>query len=99
MKISFMGCDVLEGYGLTEACAFGTRAWSYDDATATGTIGGAAAFEELKLVAVPELRYTAQCPRRGVTTSSVGITKTRKQLPRRFDKDRWFHAGAVAELD
>ncbi|KAG8977555.1 hypothetical protein FRC05_001413 [Tulasnella sp. 425] len=48
-KISFMGCDVLEGYGLIEARAFGTRAGSYDDATPTGTIGGAAAFEEFSL--------------------------------------------------
>ncbi|KIO29700.1 hypothetical protein M407DRAFT_49678, partial [Tulasnella calospora MUT 4182] len=52
LKISFVGCEVLEGYGLTETCAFGTRTWSDDDATATGTIGGAAVFEEFKLVDV-----------------------------------------------
>ncbi|KIO20763.1 hypothetical protein M407DRAFT_29608 [Tulasnella calospora MUT 4182] len=60
LKISFVGCEVVEGYGLTETCAFGTRTWSDDDATATGTVGGAAVFEEFKLVDVSELGYTSE---------------------------------------
>ncbi|KAG9026677.1 hypothetical protein FS837_004535, partial [Tulasnella sp. UAMH 9824] len=60
LKISFVGCEVLEGYALTKTCAFGTRTWSDDGAGATGTIGGAAVFEEIKLVDVPELGYTSE---------------------------------------
>lgn len=75
LKISFVGCEVLEGYALTETCAFGTRTWSDDDAGATGTIGGAAVFEELKLVDVPELGYASEDkpnPRGEVSLSAEG---------------------------
>jgi long-chain acyl-CoA synthetase len=58
LKIAFFDSEVIEGFGLTETCAFGTRTW-YDDPTATGTIGGVAMANELKLVDVAELGYTA----------------------------------------
>ncbi|KAG9025975.1 hypothetical protein FS837_004766, partial [Tulasnella sp. UAMH 9824] len=104
--ISFVGCEVLEGYALTEACAFGTRTWSDDDAGATGTIGGAAVFEEIKLVDVPELGYTSDDkpnPRgelcfKGDNVFS-GYYKDEKQTAEAIDKDGWFHTGDVAELD
>ncbi|KAG9034957.1 hypothetical protein FS837_002076 [Tulasnella sp. UAMH 9824] len=106
LKISFVGTEVLEGYGLTETCAFGTRTWSDDDATATGTIGGAAVFEEFKLVDVPELGYTSEDKpnARGELCFKGDNVFSRyykddKQTAEAIDKDGWFHTGDVAELD
>ncbi|KAG8918228.1 hypothetical protein FRC00_012718, partial [Tulasnella sp. 408] len=106
LKISFVGCEVLEGYALTETCAFGTRTWSDDDAGATGTIGGAAVFEELKLVDVPELGYTSEekpNPRGELCFKGDNVFsryyKDEKQTAEAIDKDGWFHTGDVAEID
>ncbi|KAG8948983.1 hypothetical protein FRC04_009184 [Tulasnella sp. 424] len=103
LKISFVGCEVLEGYGLTETCAFGTRTWSDDDATATGTIGGAAVSEEFKLVDVPELGYTSEDKPNPRGEESFGrldrYYKDDKQTAEAIDTDGWFHTGDVAELD
>ena len=54
-KISF-GCEVVEGYGLTESCAVGMKTRG-DDMGASGMIGGAVFINEVKLVDVEALSY------------------------------------------
>lgn len=54
-KIAF-GCEVVEGYGLTESCAMGMKSRA-DDMGASGTIGGPVMTNEAKLVDVEALSY------------------------------------------
>ena len=57
LKIAFC-CEVIEGYGMTEMCATGTRTWP-DDPSSSGTVGPPQPINEIKLLDVPAMGYTA----------------------------------------
>ncbi|KAG8905292.1 hypothetical protein FRB99_000265 [Tulasnella sp. 403] len=104
LKISF-ACQVVEGYGLTESCAVCAKTL-VDDPSATGTIGGLAMVNEVKLVDVPELDYKADDkpnPRGELCIRGANVFsryyKDDKTTREAIDADGWFHTGDVAEID
>ncbi|KAG8873474.1 hypothetical protein FRB97_006723 [Tulasnella sp. 331] len=104
LKIAF-ACEVMEGYGLTETCASGSRTLA-DDPLAASTIGGATPGNELKLVDVPELEYRSSDtpnPRGELCVRGANVFtryyKDEKKTREAIDEEGWFHTGDVAELD
>ena len=57
LRASF-GCEVLEGWGLTETCGAGARSLPQDP-TSAGTVGIVSNNAEVKLIDVPSLGYSA----------------------------------------
>ncbi|KAG6379112.1 long-chain-fatty-acid-CoA ligase [Boletus reticuloceps] len=98
-------CEVIEGtYGMTENC--GTCAHTFkDDPTCGGTIGPPQPVNELKLVDVPEMKYTSEDkpnPRGEICVRGmncfVGYYKDERNTQDTL-KDGWLHTGDVAEVD
>lgn len=52
-------CEVTEGYGMTENCATSCRCWP-DDPSSAGTVGAPQPINEVKLLDVPALGYSAE---------------------------------------
>jgi len=104
MKIAF-ACDVVEGFGLTETCAVGTRTWPDDPSALSGTIGGPAHVNEIKLIDVPDLNYmsTDIFPRGEICIRGDNVFqryyKDESKTAEVLDSEGWLHSGDVAELD
>ncbi|KAF8654112.1 hypothetical protein AX16_003645 [Volvariella volvacea WC 439] len=104
LKIAF-GCDVAEGYGMTENCAACSKTWPFDP-TSSGTVGPPQPVNEIKLVDVPAMGYTSEDkpnPRgeicvRGVNCFS-GYYKDEKNTKEALDEEGWIHTGDVGEFD
>ncbi|PVF98187.1 acetyl-CoA synthetase-like protein [Serendipita vermifera] len=98
-------CDMIEGWGMTENCGAGTRIIKADP-TAGGTIGFPHICNEIKLIDVPSMNYTAEDkpnPRgelcaRGPAVFQ-GYYKDPKNTAEALDAEGWLHTGDVAELD
>jgi len=58
LKISLC-CEVTEGYGMTENCATCCRCWP-DDPSSSGTVGPPQPINEIKLLDVPTMGYSAE---------------------------------------
>lgn len=103
LKIAF-GCDVIEGYGMTENC--GVCAHTIDgDATSGGTIGPPNPVIEIKLVDIPAMNYLSTDkpnPRGELCVRGPncfqGYYKDEKTTQETI-KDGWTHTGDVAEVD
>ncbi|EIW85421.1 long-chain-fatty-acid-CoA ligase [Coniophora puteana RWD-64-598 SS2] len=103
LKIA-LGCEVVEGYGMTENCGTCTHTVK-DDRSASGSIGPPQPVNELKLVDVPSMNYTSKdkpnargelCVR-GANCFSV-YYKDEKNTSETVH-DGWIHTGDVAEVD
>jgi len=100
-----LAADVTEGYGLTESSAIGSRTLK-DDPTGAGTVGPPAVTNEVKLIDVAEMGYTAEdqpFPRgelclRGATVFSH-YHKNPAATADALDADGWFRTGDVAAID
>ncbi|EAU93249.2 long-chain acyl-CoA synthetase [Coprinopsis cinerea okayama7 len=104
LRVSF-ACDVVEGYGLTETAACCSRTWQ-GDPNGTGTVGPPSPVNEVKLVDVPSMGYTAEdkpyprgelCVRGAIVFSHY--YKDEKNTKEALDADGWFHTGDVASID
>ncbi|KIM32176.1 hypothetical protein M408DRAFT_326826 [Serendipita vermifera MAFF 305830] len=100
-----LSCDLIEGWGMTENVAAGTRLFP-GDATGGGTVGFAHACNELKLVDVPSMNYLSTDkpnPRGELCARGPGVFKGYYKDPKNtaeaLDADGWLHSGDVAELD
>jgi len=104
LKIA-LACDVVEGYGMTENGATCSRVWP-NDPTSSGTVGPPQPCNEVKLVDVPTMGYSAEdkpYPRgelcvRGPNCFS-GYYKDEKNTKETLDDEGWLHTGDVAAID
>lgn len=108
LKIVFC-CPIVEGYGLTETCAC-TTIQRPEDAK-SGNVGGPLPNVEIKLVDVPEMKYTTKdkdeagrpiprgelCVRGGSVFK--GYYKNHKETAEVLEKDGWFHTGDIVRLN
>ncbi|KZT18917.1 acetyl-CoA synthetase-like protein [Neolentinus lepideus HHB14362 ss-1] len=100
-----LSCDIIEGYGMTENCGTCLRVWPRDPHS-SGTVGGPHPCNEIKLVDVPAMGYTAEDkpnPRgeicvRGVNCSREYL-KDEKNTKETIDEEGWLHTGDVGEMD
>ncbi|KAF7975311.1 hypothetical protein HWV62_10094 [Athelia sp. TMB] len=98
-------CEVTEGYGMTENCATCCRALPGDPGS-SGTVGPPQPINEVKLLDVPAMGYSADNkpnPRgelcvRGNNCFSV-YYKDEKNTKETVDAEGWIHTGDVAEID
>ncbi|KDQ60651.1 hypothetical protein JAAARDRAFT_125417 [Jaapia argillacea MUCL 33604] len=107
LKIAF-SCDVVEvvfSYGMTENVATCTKVWPKDPSS-SGTVGPPQPCNELKLVDVPQMRYTSEdrpYPRgelcvRGLNCFKM-YYKDEKNTKSTVDDEGWIHTGDVAAVD
>ncbi|CAG7853254.1 Long-chain-fatty-acid--CoA ligase 5; AltName: Full=Long-chain acyl-CoA synthetase 5; Short=LACS 5 [Serendipita indica DSM 11827] len=99
------GCEVWEGWGLTETCGAGARSFPRDP-SAAGTVGSVSSSVEVKLVDVPDLGYSAEDrpnPRGELCVRGPSVFKEYYKEPeltkQAKDADGWFHTGDVGEID
>ncbi|KAF5373058.1 hypothetical protein D9758_001668 [Tetrapyrgos nigripes] len=104
LKIA-LACDIVEGYGMTETCATGSKSF-VGDPTGSGTVGPPQVVNELKMVDVPAMNYTSNDqphPRGELCVRGANcITayyKDEKNTRETVDEEGWLHTGDVAELD
>ncbi|PCH38260.1 long-chain-fatty-acid-CoA ligase [Wolfiporia cocos MD-104 SS10] len=104
LRIS-LGCDILEGYGMTENGGSCTHVWPRDP-TSSGTVGPPIPNMELKLVDVPAMGYTAEDkpnPRGEICCRGdgcfIGYYKDENNTKATIDEDGWVHTGDVGEFD
>ncbi|KIM87577.1 hypothetical protein PILCRDRAFT_815138 [Piloderma croceum F 1598] len=104
LKISLC-CEITEGYGMTETCATCCRCIP-DDPSSSGTVGPPQPINEVKLLDVPAMAYSAEdqpnprgelCIRGWNCFSSY--YKDEKNTIETVDEDGWLHTGDVAEID
>lgn len=95
-----IGCDILQGYGLTETCGGGTV--QTPGTYAPGKVGIPIASCEIKLVDVPDMNYTSEDkphPRGEVWIRGGNVTlgyyKNPEKTAEDFDEDGWFHTGDI----
>jgi len=101
MRVCFCS-TVIQAYGLTETCGAGT--WLPIDDVATESVGAPLPCVEVKLVDVPEMKYTSHNkPRpqgevwiRGPAVSP-GYFKNEKLTKESFSEDSWFASGDIGE--
>ncbi|KAI6150966.1 long-chain-fatty-acid-CoA ligase [Pisolithus tinctorius] len=103
LKIAF-GCDVAEGYGMTENCGVCTRTLR-GDPTGGGTIGPPQPVLEIKLVDIPAMNYLSSDkpnPRGELCVRGpncfMGYYKDEKTTQETL-RNGWIHTGDVAEVD
>ncbi|KIY43630.1 acetyl-CoA synthetase-like protein [Fistulina hepatica ATCC 64428] len=105
LNIAF-SCDCEEGkYGLTETCASFSKLWPLD-VKGVGTVGPPSPYNEVKLVDVPEMNYTAEdkpFPRGEICIRGdncfTGYYKNEEATKKAIDADGWFHTGDVGLID
>merc|ERR1719230_353271 len=96
--LAAMGCQVVQGYGMTENCANATLA-SLDDYRA-GHVGPPMPTCEVKLVDVPEMNYTTAANSSGeVCTKGIinfaGYHKNQEETDKVLEADGWLHTGDI----
>ncbi|XP_019186747.1 PREDICTED: long chain acyl-CoA synthetase 6, peroxisomal [Ipomoea nil] len=99
LRVCF-GCQVTEGYGMTEtSCVISTMD---EGDTLTGHVGSPSPACEIKLVDVPEMNYTSEDqphPRGEVCVRGPivfqGYYKDEVQTREVVDKDGWLHTGDI----
>lgn len=98
-----IGCNLIEGYGLSETTAIG-NCQLFDDMT-TGNVGHPVAGMELKLVSVPELDYFVTdkpYPRGEVLYRGPGLFmkyfKDEERTRESLSEDGWFRTGDVGAI-
>ncbi|WVQ65243.1 uncharacterized protein L199_003416 [Kwoniella botswanensis] len=104
LKICF-GCEVVQGYGLTETIGTCTKGIG-QDVRAVGTVGFIQNCNDLKLIDHADMGYTSQDkpnPRGEVCLKGYNITPGYLHNPKAteesIDKDGWFHTGDIGEVD
>lgn len=104
LKIAF-GCEVVEGYGMTENCATCTKGLR-NDGTSSGTVGPPQPVNEVKLIDVPAMGYTSEDspnPRGELCVRGencfTSYYKDEKNTKEAVDEEGWVHTGDVAEID
>ncbi|PVF93682.1 acetyl-CoA synthetase-like protein [Serendipita vermifera] len=100
-----LGCEILEGWGLTETCGSGARTLPADP-TSGGTVGTVSHNVEVKLVDVPSLGYSVEDkpnPRGELCVRGTSVFREYYKEPKLTadvkDADGWFHSGDVGEID
>nr|XP_019007614.1 long-chain acyl-CoA synthetase [Kwoniella pini CBS 10737]OCF46395.1 long-chain acyl-CoA synthetase [Kwoniella pini CBS 10737] len=103
LKICF-GCDVIQGYGLTESVGTCTKGIGRD-VRAVGTIGFVQTCNDVKFVDQAEMGYTSNDkpnPRGEVCLKGYNITPgylhNVKATTDSIDQDGWFHTGDIGEI-
>ena len=93
-----MGCDVVQGYGMTENCANATLADLKD--YRAGHVGPPMPTVDVKLVDVAEMNYTSAGNNSGeVCTKSAcnfaGYHKNKEETDKVLEADGWLHTGDI----
>lgn len=101
LRVCF-SCDILEAYGATESCGFGSVTFPGD--YSAGHIGIPSSYCELKLVDVPEMGYRASDkpePRGEVCIRGPFIFKGYFKAPDKtaeaLDSEGWLHTGDIGK--
>ncbi|KIJ44209.1 hypothetical protein M422DRAFT_30387 [Sphaerobolus stellatus SS14] len=104
LRIAF-GCDIYNGYGMTETAAIITRVVS-GDRNPGDSSGPPQAGVELKLLDVAEMGYTANDkpnPRGEILCRSIcntpGYYKDPENTANTIDAEGWLHTGDIGEID
>ncbi|WRT65995.1 uncharacterized protein IL334_002946 [Kwoniella shivajii] len=104
LKICF-GCEVVQGYGMTETIGTCTKGIG-QDVRAVGTVGYIQPCNDVKLVEVAEMGYTSNDkpnPRGEICLKGYNITPGYLHNPKAteetIDTDGWFHTGDIGEVD
>lgn len=102
LKVCFC-CPVVQGYGLTETCAASCIAVP-DKKCMAGTVGPPLPSTDMRLEAVPEMKYdpTGNPPRgeilfRGPSVFS-GYYRDEEKTVEVLEKDGWYHTGDIGEM-
>jgi long-chain acyl-CoA synthetase len=103
LQVAFC-CPVYEGYGLTETV--GTATMTPVQARHPGHVGAPAQCTEVKLVDLPEMKYTSEdkpFPRGEICLRGpnvfVGYYKQEAKTREALDEDGWFHTGDVGRIN
>jgi len=96
--VASCGCQVLQGYGMTENCANATLARIGD--SRAGHVGPPMPTVEVKLVDVPEMEYTTSANSSGEVCTKgavnfVGYHKSKEETDKVLEPDGWLHTGDI----
>ncbi|KAF0984651.1 hypothetical protein FDP41_000550 [Naegleria fowleri] len=101
MRVIF-GCNLVQGYGLTETCAASTIQLAYD--YSEGHIGCIVPSVEIKLDDVEEMNYTVEKNNSGEIcvrgpSVSMGYYKDPEKTKEAWDEEGWFHTGDIGRYN